>query len=107
MISNASRIVAIAVGVLATCVLTGEVEAQIAAAANSGPIVIRAARIFDATSGTLRANGVVVVQGEKILGGGTSSDVQTPAGAQVIDLGNATLLPGFIDAHTHLTDNFF
>ena len=63
-------------------------------------IVLKAAHIFDATGTALKDGGLVVVQGDRIVSvGGTS----VPAGARVIDLGDATLLPGFIDAHTHLT----
>lgn len=64
--------------------------------------VIKAARLFDATSDSLRQPGIVVVTGNKIQ----SVGAQTPTGATVIDLGDATLLPGFIDAHTHLTMDF-
>src|SRR3954463_11014120 len=105
MTRNVSRARAIAIGVLAACISASNLQAQNAAPASTAPIVLKAAHIFDATNGTLRANGIVVVQGEKILSSGVASDVQSPAGAQVIDLGNATLLPGFIDSHTHLTDN--
>ena len=62
---------------------------------------MKAARLFDGKSDVLRTHGVVVVQGSKILAAG--SDLPIPAGAEVIDLGDATLSPGFIDAHTHLT----
>ena len=62
-------------------------------------IVLKAAHIFDARDGALKDGGLVVVQGERIVAVGGSA----PAGARVIDLGDATLLPGFIDAHTHLT----
>ncbi|HEY2274306.1 MAG TPA: amidohydrolase family protein [Steroidobacteraceae bacterium] len=62
-------------------------------------VVLKAAHIFDATGTALKDGGVVVVQGDHIVSVGGSA----PAGARVIDLGNATLLPGFIDAHTHLT----
>ncbi len=64
-------------------------------------IALKAARLFDGKSKALVQNGVVLVQGNKILDAG--SNVQIPADAQVIDLGDATLSPGFIDAHTHLT----
>src|SRR5246127_5640726 len=72
--------------------------AQTAAAAPE-TIVLKAAHIFDATGTALKDGGVVVVKGDRIVAVGGSA----PAGARVIDLGNATLLPGFIDAHTHLT----
>jgi imidazolonepropionase-like amidohydrolase len=72
--------------------------AQTAAAAPE-TIVLKAAHIFDATGTALKDGGVVVVKGDRIVAVGSSA----PAGARVIDLGNATLLPGFIDAHTHLT----
>lgn len=64
--------------------------------------VVKAARLFDGTSGTLQQPGMVVVAGDKIQSVGG----QAPANATVIDLGDATLLPGFIDAHTHLTMDF-
>jgi imidazolonepropionase-like amidohydrolase len=63
--------------------------------------VLRAARLFDGKSDSLITPGVVVVTGGKIAGVGSSAKV--PADAEVIDLGDATLLPGLIDAHTHLT----
>jgi imidazolonepropionase-like amidohydrolase len=72
--------------------------------AQSVPLVIRAARIFDSVSGTLLTGGTVVVQGERIVSVG--ADAKVPAGAQVIDMGDATLLPGFIDAHVHLSWEF-
>jgi imidazolonepropionase-like amidohydrolase len=64
-------------------------------------IVLKAAHLFDSVSGTLTEHGVVVVSGSKIQALG--SDAAIPAGAEVIDLGDATLLPGFIDAHVHLS----
>ena len=63
---------------------------------------IRAARLFDSNTGTERANQVVLVEGERITDVGPAASVRIPAGAQVIDLGTATLLPGLIDAHTHM-----
>ena len=67
----------------------------------SKTIVLKAARLFDGKSNALVRPGIVVVTDGKIVAAGTSATV--PAGAEVIDLGDATLLPGFIDAHTHLT----
>src|SRR4051794_19165823 len=63
--------------------------------------VLRAARLFDGKSEKLATPGVVVVSGRKIVAVGPESEV--PEGATAIDLGDATLCPGFIDAHTHLT----
>lgn len=64
-------------------------------------IVIKAARIFDGRSDALLHNSSVVVDGNKIAGIGNSARV--PSDSEVIDLGDATLSPGFIDAHTHLS----
>jgi imidazolonepropionase-like amidohydrolase len=63
--------------------------------------VLRAARLFDGRSDSVVGNAVVVVQGDRILAAGPGATI--PAGATVVDLGDATILPGFIDAHTHLT----
>ncbi len=63
--------------------------------------VLKAARLFDGKSNSLLTPGLVVVTGGKISGIGSTANI--PAGAEVIDFGDATLLPGFIDAHTHLT----
>lgn len=69
---------------------------------NPPPIVaVKAARLFDGKADALVANGVVLVQGSKILAVG--SNLAIPAGAETINLGDAMLSPGFIDAHTHLT----
>jgi imidazolonepropionase-like amidohydrolase len=67
-------------------------------------IALKAARIFDGKSNALLQDGVVVVEGDKIVDAGSS--LPLPSSARVIDLGDATLCPGFMDAHTHLTDDF-
>ncbi len=64
-------------------------------------VVLKAERMFDGKSKTLVQHGVVIIQGDKIVDVG--SNLAIPSGAQVIDLGDATLAPGFMDAHTHLT----
>ncbi len=66
------------------------------------PIYIRAGHLFDSTSDNLRDNMVIVVVGERIQMIGPASAVSVPAGATVIDLSHATVLPGLIDCHTHL-----
>ncbi len=61
---------------------------------------IRAARLIDGKSETVASNAVILVENDKIVSVG--SGLAIPGDAKVIDLGDATLLPGFIDAHTHL-----
>jgi len=63
-------------------------------------IVLHAARLLDVKNGRMVSPGEVLVQGDRILEAGAA--VKRPAGAEVIDLGDRTLLPGLIDAHIHL-----
>lgn len=65
------------------------------------PLVVKAARLFDSASGALVTPGLVVIDKGAIVGVGAAAKI--PAGAQTIDLGDATLLPGLIDLHTHLS----
>jgi imidazolonepropionase-like amidohydrolase len=83
---------------ISALLLTVAVPAH-AADAGTETIALKAAHLFDSTGSALKNGAVIVVQGDHIVSVGTS----VPAGARVIDLGEATLLPGFIDAHTHLT----
>lgn len=64
------------------------------------PIVLHAARLLDIETGKILTPGEVLIQGERIAEAGSS--VTHPAGAETIDLGDRTLLPGLIDAHVHL-----
>ena len=64
---------------------------------------IKAARLFDGSSGALTQPGLVIVSDGKIQSVGGNI---VPPGATILDLGDATLLPGFIDAHTHLSQEF-
>ena len=66
-------------------------------------IVLKAAHVFDSIGTALKDGATIVVRGDRIV---SVSAAAAPAGARVIDLGDATLLPGFIDAHTHLTMQF-
>ena len=70
--------------------------------AQNSTVLIRAGRLFDSKSGSMLENQVVLVEGEKISAVGPAAQVQIPAGAQVIDLSKATVLPGLIDGHTHV-----
>ncbi|MFL6465575.1 MAG: amidohydrolase family protein [Bryobacteraceae bacterium] len=72
------------------------------ASAQSTVTVIKAARLFDAKSDRVVQPGIVVVAGKQIQSVGG----QIPGNAAMVDLGDATLLPGFIDSHTHLTMAF-
>jgi imidazolonepropionase-like amidohydrolase len=64
--------------------------------------VIKAARLIDGSGAAPVANGVVVVTGDRIVAVGAQGTVAVPANARTIDLGDVTLLPGFIDAHVHI-----
>lgn len=70
---------------------------------------IRAGRLIDVVSGTVLTNQIILIDSNKIIDVGPS--VKIPADAEVIDLGNSTVLPGLIDCHTHLTmqpgDNYY
>ena len=79
-----------------SCLLFGSI------AYGQNTYVLRAARLFDGNGDRVVQPGIVVVSGNRIQSVGG----QVPAGATVIDLGDTTLLPGFIDAHTHLTMDF-
>ena len=86
------------------CLLLSMTLATAAPAAAQAPppgatIVVRAARMLDVVSGEMVSDARVVIEGDRIVALNPGS---LPPGARVIDLGDATLLPGFIDTHTHL-----
>lgn len=70
------------------------------AAASTGVIVVRAGRLFDSKTGSIVTNQTILIRGDRIAEVGPS--VQAPAGAHVIDLSRATVLPGMIDSHLHI-----
>src|SRR6202044_1348929 len=76
-----------------SCLAQGTGEAKHA-------VVLHAARMLDVARGSLLTPGEVLVEGERIVAAG--AHVDHPAGAEVIDLGDKTLMPGMIDAHVHL-----
>jgi imidazolonepropionase-like amidohydrolase len=73
----------------------------VVAAPVSKTVVVRAGHLLDVKTGKTLTNQTIVIQGDKIVSAG--ADAQLPTGAQLIDLSNATVLPGLIDAHTHIT----
>ncbi len=66
-------------------------------------IVIRAGHVLDVKTGNTLNAQVIVIEGDKIVSVGPAADMKIASGTEIIDLPNATVLPGLIDAHTHLT----
>ena len=73
-----------------------------AGAQSNPPVVLKPDRVFDGTTATPHAGWVVVVKGDRIAAAGPADSVSVPKGAKVIELPGTTLLPGLIDAHSHL-----
>lgn len=71
---------------------------------SSALIAIRAARYLDVAEGKVISDAVVIIENDKIKSAGTRLEI--PGGAKIINLGDATILPGLIDAHTHITYHF-
>lgn len=67
-------------------------------------LAVRAGRLFDSKAGQMLTGQVVLIQGERIIALGPANQLTIPPGSQVIDLSQATILPGLIDGHTHIYD---
>ena len=76
--------------------------APLVPAAPGHPVLLKADRVFDATSETVHAGWVVLVQGDSIAAVGPADQVRVPKGTETITLAGTTLLPGLIDAHSHV-----
>jgi len=81
---------------------------SLAAAQSSAPadhwVAVRAGRLFNGTE-KLATNQVILIKGDRIVKVGPAEQVQVPADAEVLDLSHAVVLPGLIDAHTHVFGN--
>ena len=65
-------------------------------------VAVRAGRMFNSNTGQMLTKQVIVLNGERITAVGPEAEVKIPAGAEVIDLSQSTVLPGLIDGHTHM-----
>ena len=96
----ATRSIALTPGLLSLLLALVVNAAGQSTPAPSHSIVLHAARLLDVKTGRILKPGEILVEGDRIAEVGTS--VKHPPGAEVIDLGDRTLLPGLIDAHIHL-----
>ena len=92
------------VGCLSVALLTScSTLAQTAATATPHLVVVRAGHLLDVKTGNTLNGQAIVIEGDKIISVGPASDMKAVPGTEIIDLPSATVLPGLIDAHTHLT----
>ena len=77
--------------------------AQSFAQQSSKPVAVRAGHVLDVKTGELLSDQTIVIENGKIASIGASAGIKVPSAATIIDLPNATVLPGLIDAHVHLT----
>jgi imidazolonepropionase-like amidohydrolase len=89
--------------ILLCCLSVYSINFSWAQAAGAQTVVIRAGRLLDVKTGKTLRNQTIIIHGGKIASVGADADQKAPGDATVIDLSDATVLPGLIDAHTHLT----
>jgi imidazolonepropionase-like amidohydrolase len=83
---------------IAALASTVQLDAQVAASVT----LVKASRLLDPRTGNVLAPAAVLIEGDKVKQVGPPAQMSAPSGAKILDLGNATLLPGLIDSHTHL-----
>src|SRR5437870_9549944 len=91
--------------VVLTVLLLPAMFGQASAQQSARRTIVRAGKLLDVKSGKLQIDQVVVIEGDKIVSVGPTSEIKPSSADTLIDLSNATVLPGLIDAHTHLTFN--
>ena len=87
---------------LSLLIATSSALAGFAEISQPGTIYVKAGRLFDGSGDSTLPDRVIVVEGDRIKASGSSGEITIPPGARVIDLSRMTVLPGLIDAHTHL-----
>lgn len=90
-------------GLTASCAMLTLFLPIVAGTASARATVINAGQILDVVSGRLLADRTIVVVDDRIASVGRTGSMELPANAEVIDLGDMTLLPGLLDMHVHLT----
>src|SRR5664279_3369104 len=95
----------LAIGLVVGILAAGFGWAQAVAPTPVKTVVIHAGRLLDVKTGKTLTGQTIIIQGDKITNVGSFGDQMLPVGATIIDLPNATVLPGLIDAHTHITFN--
>ena len=90
---------------LTSFVLAGFAAAQESAAKSTGRVIVHAGKLLDVRTGKTLTDQAVVIEGGKITSVGSFTQAKRSADDRLVDLSNATVLPGMTDAHTHLTGN--
>jgi imidazolonepropionase-like amidohydrolase len=90
-------------GILICAIALSALAAPLVAQQASRHVAVHAGKLLDVKTGKVLSDQVLIIEDGKIMSSGPATDAKVPAGAVRIELPNATLLPGLIDAHTHLT----
>ena len=89
---------------LLICFIALIVSAGVLTSQSARVTAVQAGKLFDPVAGKMLPNRTILIEGERIIAEGPAGEISIPNGAAVIDLSQATVLPGLIDGHVHLTD---